>query len=105
MGQNKTMASPEAYPSAFLSIIRDGAGILYVEDLPWTTISAAKRFRLLLALLKKSPHHPLHRNAMQRWSVRYSSKALECTATIGKGTMESLTGALIDRALKIGVNP
>lgn len=105
MGQNRTLPSPEAYPSAFLSVIANGAGVLYVEDLPWTTISAAKRFRLLLALLKSLPQHPLHQMAMRRWSVHYSSRALECTATMGKGAIPSLTGALIDRALHIGENP
>ncbi len=99
MGANRPLSSPEAYPSAFLAAIRSGGGVIYAENLPWAPISAAKRFRLLLALIKGMAYHPLQPQARLRWSVKATSRALEVST--GKG-MERLAGdapGLIDAAL------
>lgn len=105
MGGNRKMAFPEAYPAAFIATLKNGAGILYAEDLPWQPISAAKRFRLFLSVVRETPRHPLYPNAIKRWSVRPTNRALECFITDAGKEIVSLAGPLIDRALAIGENP
>lgn len=76
MGQNRTLATPEAYPAAFLRAVEDGGAVLLAGDLPWTPTSSAKRFRLLLALLRTLPNHPLYRSAQARWHVEFPPRGL-----------------------------
>lgn len=99
MGANRKMAQPESYPAAFLAAVRSGAGVILTEDLPWTTISSAKRFRLLLALLKEKKSHPLHLQAMKRWSVQAESRALIVSAADSAELVPRLSAAIIERAL------
>lgn len=105
MGANRTMATPEAYPAAYLAAIRNGAGVLYAADIPWTTGSAAKRFRLLLALLRSLPHHELHSIAKRRWHVSATSRALVLRVDEPAYQSASVAAPLISMALGIGVNP
>ena len=107
MGRNRKAASPEAYPSAFLRAVEAGSGVMFAGDLPWTPVSSAKRFRLLLALLKDSPGHPLSGRAKARWSVRATPQGLEVQST-ARGTpmlRAELGVALIEAALASGGNP
>lgn len=99
MGANRKMAQPESYPGAFLTAVRAGAGVMLAEDLPWTTISSAKRFRLLLALLKSKPGHELHQQAMKRWSVSAESRALVVSAADSAELAPRMGAAIIERAL------
>lgn len=105
MGANRPLPSPEAYPSAFLAAIRSGGGVIYSEDLPWAPISAAKRFRLLLALIKGMAYHPLQVQARQRWSVKATSRALEVSTGKGMGRLAGDGPALIDAALARAIAP
>ncbi len=101
MGANRTLATPESYPSAFLTAIEYGAGIIYAHDLPWTPGSSMKRFHRCVYLIRGLPNHWLHSNAMHRWSVRATPAALEITM-VGKQEMApSVARVLIERALSI----
>jgi hypothetical protein len=98
MGRNRKMANPESYPVAFLNVIRDGGGVLYAEDLPWTTISAAKRFRLCLAVIRALPAHPLRGQALKRWHCNPTSRAL--TLSTGPAKIDTaMNRLLVGRAL------
>lgn len=100
MGNNRTLASPEAYPAAFLDAIRSGSGIMYARDLPWMPVSAAKRFRLCLKVCRQYPGHPLQAQAKHRWRVEVTPAALVVTIhNTHKGETASITPALIDSAL------
>jgi len=105
MGANRTMVSPEAYPAAFLAAVRNGGGVFYAADLPWTTGSAAKRFRLLLALLRGLAKHDLHPNATPRWHVEASPRALVVRVQEQAYHPAAIARPLIEAALTIGVNP
>lgn len=94
---NKPLASPEAYPIAWLNAIRDGGGVFYEGDMPWTPQSSRKRFFLLLQLLRKEPNHPLYRQARQRWYTSVTGAGLEVHIQ-GKPDAE-LNADLIQRAL------
>lgn len=102
MGRNRTMASPEAYPAIFHEVCRNGSGIIFLSDVPWTGISTAKRFRLFLALLKSQPAHPLHAQANRRWSVLRNSASVHCNVIGRIGDSPSLARLLIDAALSMG---
>lgn len=104
MGGNRALPQPEAYPVSFLSAIRNGGGVLYAADLPWTVGSSGKRFRLLLALLKDKPGHPLHSAASQRWGLSITPRALIITCA-SKPPVARLAAPLIASALAIGENP
>lgn len=69
----------DAYPQAFHAAIASGGAVLYAADLPWTPLTAAKRFRQLLALLRKQPGHRLYPQAKCRWRVEPSPRALVVT--------------------------
>lgn len=99
MGANNPLATPEAYPVAFLSAIRDGAGVIYAADLPWSPISSAKRFRICLALIRRLPGHPLYDQARRRWAVQTSATALVVSVVQSAKGEQSLTAHLIGRAL------
>lgn len=105
MGKNKIEATPEAYPTAFLSAIRNGGAILYTADLPWSALSAQKRFRLLLRLLRSLPDHELHQKALPRWHVTAHSAALEVRPSVAAGSPlhPSPSGDLVKQALR-GLN-
>lgn len=106
MGANRILATPEAYPVAFLEVIRNGAGVLYLSDLPWQGPSAAKRFRLLLALLRSLPGHELHAQASSRWSVQVTTLALTITRAGRLDSISSIGVPLIEAALRrVGVSP
>ena len=105
MGANRPAATPEAYPAAFSSALRNGAGVFYAADIPWTPISTAKRFRLFLSLVRKRPTHPFYENAIKRWSVRPSGLALTVCIPNEGHELVSVAGPLIDAALSIGENP
>jgi hypothetical protein len=101
MGANRTAASPEAYPAAFLAAVRSGSSVLYADDLPWSILSSAKRFRLLLALLRSLPDHPLHTQAKRRWKVEPSPQALVISVyNFSRGEVPSPIPMLIARALR-----
>lgn len=103
MGANRTAPTPEAYPIAFLNAVREGHAVLHEGDLPWTAISAAKRFRLFLRLLRTLPSHPLHPGACGRWSVRPISGTLHLSrGPSGKATVTRPGAALIAAALSRG---
>lgn len=103
MGQNRTLPTPEAYPIAFHVIVREGGGVLYLRDVPWTRASTVKRFRLFINLLRRLKAHPLHTWAQRRWSVEATAQALLITS--GSPTRDSDAGrqtlgmALIERAI------
>lgn len=107
MGANRKLATPEAYPAIFLRAVENKGAVIYAQDLPWTTISAAKRFRLFLALVKGLPQHRLYPGAKLRWSVQATSKALVLTAYEPgeRALVSARSGELIGAALKIGENP
>lgn len=107
MGANRTLATPEAYPAAFLAAIRNGGAVIYAHDLLWTTGSAAKRFRLCVALLRSLPHHALHEAAKARWHVEASptTRALVIRVEQPVYSVASVAAPIITRALTIGVNP
>lgn len=105
MGANRPLATPEAYPSAFLSAVRDGGAVLYTDDLPWTPGSTAKRFRIFIALLRSLPHHELHAAATRVWHVSTSKRAIVLRVTELFTPESSMAAPLISMALKIGVNP
>lgn len=99
MGRNRSLASPEAYPVGWLQAIRNGSGLFLAEDLPWAPISAGKRFRLLLALLKSMPAHPLHGMALRRWHLAPSGRALEVWCdqpAMPRATAILIAGALVN---------
>lgn len=99
MGGNRTLPAAD-YPHAFHSALAAGGAVLYAADLPWTPISAAKRFRLFLALIRRSPGHPLREQARKRWRVQPGPEALVLgVSNYHKGETPSLTEALIERAL------
>lgn len=103
MGQNKTLPSPEAYPVVFNRIVKEGGGVLYLDDVPWTEASTVKRFRLFIRLLRGKPTHPLHLSAERRWSISSTPHALLITSgnptRDGSAGKEELAIALINRAL------
>lgn len=100
MGANRRLGAPEAYPAAYLSSIRNGSGIMLAEDIPWAPISAAKRFRLCLSLLRARREHPLHAQAARRWSVKVTPFALEVWVADSKTDLPpTVGGALIAKAL------
>lgn len=99
MGQNKTMPTPEAYPAGFHLTTRNGGGVLYADDLPWTTLSTAKRFRLFLALLRRLPEHPLHKQAKRRWRVEVKAHALVISVAPVAAVPALVGPALIESAL------
>lgn len=99
MGQNRRHPNPDLYPIAFLNAIRDGGAVIPAASLPWTMLSAAKRFRLCLAVCRETPSHPLHGQSCNRWSVQATKGALVITC-LGKGHDHSLLNAsILDRAL------
>lgn len=95
----------DAYPQAFHAAIASGGAVLYAADLPWTPITSAKRFRQLLALLRKQPHHPLHPNSKARWRVEPSPRALVVTLQKPEQRATRLGVALIDSAMGAGKGP
>lgn len=99
MGGNRKLAQPEGYPPVFLQAIEAGAGVIYAADLPWAPISAVKRFRLCLALLRSLPGHPLHWNAKRRWSVRLSPGGFEVLMTDRGREIPRAHGAIVAAAL------
>lgn len=102
MGNNRALASPEAYPAAFIEAIRAGSGIMYARDLPWQPISAAKRFRLCLKVCRQYEGHPLQERAKHRWRVEVTSQALIVSIhNTHKDEVASLTPSLIESALSI----
>lgn len=105
MGANRTLASPEAYPAAFLSAVRNGGAVIYAIDMPWTTGSAAKRFRLFIALLRTLHHHDLHAQASQRWHVEAKPSSLVIRIAQATYHPASMAVPIIGAALAIGVNP
>lgn len=76
MTSNSPFAQAASYPAGFITAIQNGGAVFYAGDLPWTPIMSAKRFRQLLALLRKDPGHPAHVNAKHRWRVEATSRAL-----------------------------
>ena len=98
MGRNRKMASPEAYPAIFHEIARNGSGIIFAVDVPWTTISTVKRFRLFLALIKTKPDHPLYKQACRRWSVMRNVASVHCNV-FEPAKRASFAPALIASAL------
>lgn len=105
MGANRRMASPEAYPAAFVAAVRNGGGVIFAEDMPWTTGSAAKRFRLFLAVIRAHPEHALHKAASVRWHVEATPRAMTVRMIQPAYTAVSVAAPLISMALTIGVNP
>lgn len=105
MGANRKLATPEAYPAAFLAALRNGSAVLYAEDLPWTIGSTAKRFRLFLALLKERPLHDLHQAACHRWAVEQHKTSLVLRCLRPEYRAATLSAPLIQLALAIGENP
>lgn len=101
-GSNRALVSPEAYPSSFLEAIEQGRAILLSENLLWTPISAAKRFRILLALLRRPEwsHHRLAPYAKGRWRVVPSARAVEIVRAQATDAPSRLAPALIESALR-----
>ena len=104
----KPFPRPESYPPAFLRAVEAGAGVFPAGDIPWAPISAAKRFRQMLALLRKHPAHPAYPNSKARWSVKPTRLGLEVHISGGTTKLPSLHIPLIEAALRarsIGENP
>jgi hypothetical protein len=101
MGANRLLATPDLYPAVFHAVVRNGSGVIYSSDTPWTMLSCAKRFRLFLNLLRKTPSHPLYGAAKARWSVRPRGGAVEIAraeAASGRD-VTALNAALVARGL------
>lgn len=94
MGANRPFANPSLYPAAFHATVQNGAGIMYTWDLPWTVKSSAKRFWLFLSLLRKDHEHPLHWNAVKRWSCRAEGGAV-IAAIVQAGEPRVSVGRLV----------
>jgi hypothetical protein len=100
MSGNRPFAQVSAYPAGFLAAIQNGGGVFYAADLPWTPTTSAKRFRQLLALLRKQPGHPACANAGHRWRVEVTAKAL-VTSMNQRGVPAAYPhGLLIEAALE-----
>lgn len=98
MGGNNTLATPEAYPAAFLSIVENGSGVIYAEDSPWTPKSTTKRFRLFIALLRRLPQHRLYAQACLTWRVVTTSKA--CNFRAAGVKVPSASGVIVAAGLR-----
>lgn len=100
MGANRT-APLGHYPAAFHAALASGEGVMFAADLPWTPVSAAKRFRLFIKAVRLQPNHPHHASAKARWSVLPTAAGLEVKRRV-KGELPSLGPALIAAALSRG---
>lgn len=98
MGGNNTLATPEAYPAAFISILEKGSGVIYAENSPWTTKSTTKKFRLFLSLIRASPKHRLYENARVVWHTVTTSKA--CTFRAAEVKVPSVSGVVVAASLR-----
>jgi len=101
---SRALPQPESYPIAFLRAIEAGAGVIAAGDMPWAPVSSARKFRHLLALLRKIPGHRLYPNAKARWSVRPTALGLEVRLSGGTDKLPSLHVPLIESALQRAVN-
>lgn len=59
--------TPDQYPAAFHTALREGQVEMPLSDLPWAPTSTALRFRDLIRKLRTMPHHKLHGSAMCSW--------------------------------------
>ena len=99
MGKNRRLQSPEAYPAVFLAITRNGGGVVYAEDTPWTSGSVAKRFRLFLAVVRARPLHPLHGQSLVQWHTTITARAAVFRMGSETPPMATLSAPLIAMAL------
>lgn len=104
MSSNTPFAQPGDYPVGFHAAVANGAGLFYIRDLPWSTLHSAKRFRQLLALIRKAgPAHPLYQNASHRWTVRPEGNALTVSLNVPKAPRSlSISSMLVERGLSDG---
>ena len=99
MGKNRRLPSPDAYPAVFLSIARNGGGVVYAEDTPWSSGSVAKRFRLFMAVLRGHPEHPLHARALVQWHTTVTHRAVAFAMGPASPPAATLSAPLIAIAL------
>lgn len=100
MGANR-IAPLGTYPAAFYTALASGEAVMFTDDLPWTPLSAAKRFRLFIKAIRAQPAHPLHASAKARWSVLPTRAGLEVKRrTVGE--LPALGAVLIESALSRG---
>lgn len=98
MGRNNTLATPEAYPAAFISIVEEGSGVIYTEDSHWAPKSTTKRFRLFIALLRTLPQHRLYAQANLTWHTVTTSKA--CNFRAAGVKVPSVSGVVVAASLR-----
>ena len=99
MGKNRRLPSPDAYPAVFLSVTRNGGGVVYAKDTPWSPGSVVKRFRLFLAVLRAHPSHPLYERSLVQWHATATHRAVAFSMGPATPPVATLSAPLIALAL------